>query len=170
MTEIPAEDRRDMDRIVEGLERVSDRIRALDRAGYARADIARYLGKRYQHVRNVLVEDRARNAGKKTDKEESGKGAPDELPRSVAVTIGPGGRIVIPAAYRDALGLKEGQQVVLSKEDQSLRLRSRGEALRRVQEIVSSYLPPGADLVEDLIAERRREGEREDQAGGEVRS
>ena len=31
--------------------------RALDAAGYARADIARFLGKRYQHVRNVLEGD-----------------------------------------------------------------------------------------------------------------
>ena len=36
---------------------VSDKIRALAAAGYARADIARHLGKRYQHVRNVLEED-----------------------------------------------------------------------------------------------------------------
>src|SRR5258706_11569777 len=36
---------------------VSDRIRALNAAGVARADIARFLGKRYQHVRNVLEGD-----------------------------------------------------------------------------------------------------------------
>jgi hypothetical protein len=33
---------------------ISDRIRALDRLGMPRAEIARQLGKRYQHVRNVL--------------------------------------------------------------------------------------------------------------------
>jgi len=34
---------------------VSDRIRALNDLGVPRAEIARLLGKRYQHVRNVLV-------------------------------------------------------------------------------------------------------------------
>lgn len=33
---------------------ISDRIRKLDRLGMPRAEIARLLGKRYQHVRNVL--------------------------------------------------------------------------------------------------------------------
>src|SRR5580693_9113746 len=36
---------------------VADKIRALSAAGVARADIARFLGKRYQHVRNVLEGD-----------------------------------------------------------------------------------------------------------------
>ncbi len=34
---------------------VSDKIRALDALGVPRAEIARLLGKRYQHVRNVLA-------------------------------------------------------------------------------------------------------------------
>ena len=34
---------------------VSAKIRALDAAGYTRSQIANFLGKRYQHVRNVLV-------------------------------------------------------------------------------------------------------------------
>ena len=37
---------------------VSDKIRALDAAGYPRAEVARVLGKRYQHVRNVLEADK----------------------------------------------------------------------------------------------------------------
>ena len=36
---------------------VSDRIRYLNKEGYTRSQIARYLNKRYQHVRNVLVQD-----------------------------------------------------------------------------------------------------------------
>lgn len=57
---ITVEQRAKMDKIVSGMEGVSQKIRALDAAGYARADIARYLKKRYQHVRNVLVQDEAR--------------------------------------------------------------------------------------------------------------
>lgn len=36
---------------------VSNKIRFLNAKGYSRADISRILNKRYQHVRNVLVED-----------------------------------------------------------------------------------------------------------------
>lgn len=43
---------------------VSDSIRYLDAEEYSRADIARILGKRYQHVRNVLVQS-GRDATKK---------------------------------------------------------------------------------------------------------
>ncbi len=38
---------------------IADRIRLLDRRGYKRAEIARILDKRYQHVRNVLERDGA---------------------------------------------------------------------------------------------------------------
>lgn len=34
---------------------VSSKIRYLDAAGYTRSEIAAKLGKRYQHVRNVLI-------------------------------------------------------------------------------------------------------------------
>ncbi len=45
----------EMTTIVKGLETTSSKIRALHAKGYKRADIARFLEKRYQHVRNVLV-------------------------------------------------------------------------------------------------------------------
>jgi hypothetical protein len=35
----------------------SDKIRYLNSKGYTRMQIAKLLGKRYQHVRNVLVAD-----------------------------------------------------------------------------------------------------------------
>ena len=41
---------------------VADKIRELDEMGIERAQIAKLLGKRYQHVRNVLVRDQ-RKAG-----------------------------------------------------------------------------------------------------------
>ena len=42
---------------------VSDKIRALNELGMPRAEIARLLGKRYQHVRNVLEADRTARMG-----------------------------------------------------------------------------------------------------------
>lgn len=47
-----------MDRVISDLPEnasTSAKIRALDAANYTRSEIAKHLGKRYQHVRNVLV-------------------------------------------------------------------------------------------------------------------
>ena len=46
----------DMNRATEHLPTKSAKIRTLDKLGVARSDIARFLGIRYQHVRNVLVQ------------------------------------------------------------------------------------------------------------------
>ena len=42
---------------VDGIDTVSGKIRKLNKSGYTRSQIADALNKRYQHVRNVLVED-----------------------------------------------------------------------------------------------------------------
>lgn len=44
--------------VVEGLDTTSEKIRALLREGYLRADVARYLDIRYQHVRKVALDAR----------------------------------------------------------------------------------------------------------------
>lgn len=53
--------------IIKGLVTKADKIRALDRAGFTRAEIAAFLGIRYQHVRNTLIrsEPRATTATRK---------------------------------------------------------------------------------------------------------
>jgi len=48
--------RDEMDAVAAGLRTKAAKIRALDRCGVKRAEIARYLNIRYQHVRNVLVQ------------------------------------------------------------------------------------------------------------------
>lgn len=48
----------EMDTLTKGMRTKSAKIRALSDQGVSRSDIARYLGIRYQHVRNVLVAPR----------------------------------------------------------------------------------------------------------------
>lgn len=74
-----------------------------------------------------------------------------------------GGRVVIPAPFRRALGLEEGQAVllVLEEKDGAVRLLTREAALKRAQDIVSRYVPAGVSLSEELIQERRAEAARE---------
>ena len=77
------------------------------------------------------------------------------------VELGAGGRLVIPAPMRAALGMKEGDKVLVRLEGHELRIYTYQEAMRRAQEIVRSFVPPGVSLVDELIADRRAEAARE---------
>jgi len=48
----------EMDRLTLGLTTKADKMRVLERSGVGRGDIARYLGVRYQQVRNTLEGDK----------------------------------------------------------------------------------------------------------------
>ena len=71
------------------------------------------------------------------------------------------GRVVIPAEYRRALGLREGDEVMLQLDDGSLRILTRSEAIRRAQELVTKRTKGKRSLVDELTAERRAEAARE---------
>lgn len=68
-----------------------------------------------------------------------------------------GGRLVIPAAYRRALGLKTGDEVVLLLDDSEIRMLSTRQAVARAQAIVRRYVKKGRSLSEELVKERREE-------------
>ena len=76
-------------------------------------------------------------------------------------TVGENGRIVIPSAFRKALGIKKGDRLLVRLEDGEVRVYSYEQALRRTQEELRQYVPEGELLSERLIAERRAEAERE---------
>jgi AbrB family looped-hinge helix DNA binding protein len=78
-----------------------------------------------------------------------------------AVKIGPGGRIVIPAQLREKLGVKPGDTIWLEEDNEQVRISSVRQAIRHVQELVRQYVPEGVSLVDELIAERRAEAQRE---------
>jgi bifunctional DNA-binding transcriptional regulator/antitoxin component of YhaV-PrlF toxin-antitoxin module len=68
---------------------------------------------------------------------------------------------VIPAEFRRELGVNTGDEVVMHLEDGELRIVTLERAIRRAQELVRRYVPEGRSLVAELLAERRREAERE---------
>lgn len=80
---------------------------------------------------------------------------------AIRATVSDGGRIVLPAEYRRALGVKAGDVVLLNLEDGEVRIRTVDQAIRRAQELVRRYVPADRSLVDELIAERRLEAERE---------
>ena len=78
----------------------------------------------------------------------------------VTVTIGPQGRIVLPADMRRSLGLEPGDRLVARVEDGRLVLETRAAILARLQAEFRAAAG-GRDLVAELIAERREEARRE---------
>ena len=82
---------------------------------------------------------------------------------SRVVRISPGGRVVIPAEFRKALGVGIGDDMLIQLKGEELRLRSRQAAIKRVQAMVRKYLPDESrSLADELIAERREEAAREE--------
>jgi AbrB family looped-hinge helix DNA binding protein len=68
-----------------------------------------------------------------------------------------GGRVVMPAEIRQALGLKEGDAVLWSLVDGEARVTSRAQRIRQAQALVRQHVPAGVSLADELIAERRQE-------------
>ncbi len=71
------------------------------------------------------------------------------------------GRVVIPAAFRKAMGINAGDEVVLRIEDDELRITTLTRRLERAQRRVRRYVEPGRSLADELIAERREAAKRE---------
>jgi AbrB family looped-hinge helix DNA binding protein len=71
------------------------------------------------------------------------------------VTVGPQGRIVIPAPVRRDLDLQEGTTLALRVDGHRLILETRGQILARLRK---RYADAGAKgLARELIADRREE-------------
>lgn len=146
----------EMHAVADGLPTKSAKIRALAAKGVARADIARFLNLRYQHVRNVLVAD-----------ERAGRGVADAgetktFDWPLTSKLDAAGRIVIPAPLRSLLRLEEGDEVVLQLEPSGeVRLLTRAAALKRARDLYRRFAPEGESLADVLIAERRRDAEDE---------
>jgi AbrB family looped-hinge helix DNA binding protein len=82
---------------------------------------------------------------------------PWKKPMLDKVKLGEGGRLVIPAAMREALGVKPGDEMALEVVDGELLVKSYLSVIKEIQARVQALVPPGVDIVEDFLAERREE-------------
>lgn len=168
----------DAARIVASQATVSDKIRALNVAGYPRAEIARLLGKRYQHVRNVLEGDKAgrtaarpsgvaeepavfeRDDERPARRPSSAPPPPEFVDRGRGIfrlSIRADGSVLLPPSVLEALALKGGSGVVARLEGDSFIFEGPDEALRRLRELIPPRRPGEPLASDELIAERRRE-------------
>lgn len=75
----------------------------------------------------------------------------------MAVKVSASGRMNLPLEVREALGLKAPGHVVITMEDDQVRLRTMAQALEQVRALARPYAPKGRLASEELIAERRAE-------------
>ena len=143
---------------------VSDQIRALDKAGLPRAEIARRLGKRYQHVRNVLEGDKAKDAQPRKPvavaPDDPGFAAGESV--YFRLEVAPDGTVVIPPAVREAWGWQAGGVAVGKLDDKDFGMVDAATSARRAQALFQALGLGGSEsLADSLIADRRREAARE---------
>lgn len=147
---------------------VADQIRSLAAQGLSRVEIARRLGKSYQHVRNVLEGDRQRAGGG------AATPPPPAHPPGLAEPAAPfgktyrldveeGGVVRLPPEVLAVLRSGAGGVLISELEEDRLVILSTPAAWKRVQDRVAARgLNKGPSMVDELIAERRAEAARED--------
>lgn len=79
------------------------------------------------------------------------------------LTLAHNGRVVIPKALREQLGLHEGDEMIAEIEDGRLVLSTKAARLKRAQALIGKYCPaqPGESVVDEFLAERRKAAETE---------
>lgn len=168
----------DIESLLAGCTTISARIRALDAAGYPRAEIARLLGKRYQHVRNVLERPGAPRMKSPAPAIPPGMAERDtaaftydrpQTYQTYQLEIR-NGLVALPTEVLAALGAGPNGMLSAELDGEFFKIISVKESVRRLQNWVSSFAPPGVSLVDEFIAERRSEAAAEDREYDEWRS
>jgi bifunctional DNA-binding transcriptional regulator/antitoxin component of YhaV-PrlF toxin-antitoxin module len=163
-------DRRRMEELTTSAPTKSAKIRVLAAAGYARQQIADFLGIRYQHVRNVLVqkESYAPGRGEVSGMTVAERAAattlatdpPGTLPPSRTLVVDALGRVTLPPELLAALDAQPGHPLPWRLEEGELRLMSLDAGLRIAREILKPYLDRIS--VAGFLDERRQEARSEE--------
>jgi AbrB family looped-hinge helix DNA binding protein len=82
------------------------------------------------------------------------------------VRVASGGRIVIPAEVRQELGIKEGEEILISRGQDGYRLTTYREAIQRAQDLFTGTKKPGEMVVDEFLRERCVEAEKENRDYG----
>ncbi|MGB7201799.1 MAG: AbrB/MazE/SpoVT family DNA-binding domain-containing protein [Pyrinomonadaceae bacterium] len=83
------------------------------------------------------------------------------IQHSTKTKVNEGGRIVIPAKMRKALGIEVGKNVTLTLKNDLLEITTREKAFKRIEEMMKPHIKQGRSVVDELINERREEAKNE---------
>lgn len=75
----------------------------------------------------------------------------------IKVKIAKDGSLTILPVYLEALGVQDGDAVIVRFEHNEIRIFTLQHAIERAQKLVRRYIPEGYPLVDELLAERRTE-------------
>lgn len=75
--------------------------------------------------------------------------------QSYHVTLGEGGRVVVPAEYRKALGLQPGDDLIIRMEDSELRLYRRTAALQKIRSTLQAKSRKTVNHTDDFLVFRK---------------
>jgi AbrB family looped-hinge helix DNA binding protein len=79
----------------------------------------------------------------------------------IKAQIDKSGRILVPAKFRNSLGIQPGDEILIRLENGAICLVPFRQAVRMAQETVRRYVPAGNSLVDALIQARREEASSE---------
>ena len=79
-----------------------------------------------------------------------------QAPAHATVELAAGGRLVIPAPMRAALGMKIGDRLTVRLEGNELRIHTYEEGLRQAHEAVGKYLPESQSMSFCVAGGKRR--------------
>jgi len=161
--------------IADGQKTIAGKIRVLAAANHSRADIARVLQRSYQQVRNVLEQDKVRakasapligvEENPATYETEVDEAFRAKYPPTIRLTLDKNGGVVLPAALLETMRWRaDGGVIIAEPREDGLFLMSSDASVRRVQAMVAEFIPPGGpSMVDELIADRRREAAAEEE-------
>jgi hypothetical protein len=164
---LPIMTQEEVARVVSSGMTVSDKIRALASGGLSRADIARTLRKRYQHVRNVLEADKLRALSPDTPQDAPVTGVSEPPARYgdvVRLRVALDGTVRLPPEMLQHLRARPGGVLISEIHPDGVQLLSSRAAMERARAFAASLnIDPSRVLSEELIAERRAEVAREEE-------
>ena len=91
-----------------------------------------------------------------------GEPAPQPAPHACTVTMADRGRLVLPAEVRERLKIKEGDRLTIRIEPDGTLMIQTAEVYANSLVGMFKHLAPGRNLVDELIADRRREAAMEE--------
>ena len=91
-----------------------------------------------------------------------GQPEPQTAPHAYTVTVADRGRLVLPAEVRERLKIKEGDRLTFRIEPDGTLMIQTAEVYANSLVGMFKHLAPGRNLVDELIADRRREAAMEE--------
>lgn len=83
-------------------------------------------------------------------------------PKKRTIPVSENGRMNLPADMRRTLGLSGAGRLIVTLDDDEIRITTASQALKRVRDLAAPYKPAGELASDGLLAERRAEAQRED--------